>query len=206
LAIQWLFERSLLAGGTTVAIDSLELQLASALQRYHMLQRRAETQKESPALVTRTLAELGTALEELRVAQDQMFDSRQRVHELQTQLTDQRTRYWELFDEMPQPYVVTRTNSIIVEVNRAGAELFNVSQRFLVGKAMSIFVCEDRSRFLTQLTQIGVQPDTSSLSFRLRPRERAPLSVEAKVKGDGSALRWLLSAPVRPSASSADAS
>lgn len=188
-----------------MAVDSLELQLASALQRYHTLQRRAETQKESPALLTRTLAELGTALEELRVAQEQMFDTRNRVHDLQTQLTDQRNRYWELFDEMPQPCVVTRTDSIIVEVNRAGAELFNVSQRFLVGKAMSIFVCEDRSRFLTELTRIGMDSEHSSMSFKLRPRERAPLSVEAKVKGDGSTLRWVLSRAGHPAAA-ADAS
>lgn len=177
-----------------MAVDSLELQLASALQRYQTLLRRAETQKEVPALLTRTLAELGTALEEVRVAQEQMVETRQRLHEAQSQLSEQRNKYWELFDEMPQPYVVTRTDSIIVEVNRAGAELFNVSQRFLVGKAMSVFVCEDRSRFLTELTRIGAEAESSSMSFKLRPRERAPLVVDAKVKGDGATLRWVIRA------------
>lgn len=182
-----------------MAVDSLELQLASALQRFQTLQRRAETQKESAALLARTLAELGTALEEVRVAQEQIVETRQRLHEAQSQLSDQRNKYWELFDEMPQPYVVTRTDSIIVEANRAGAALFNVSQRFLVGKAMSIFVCEDRSRFLTRLTHLGAEPEGSSLSFKLRPRERAPLVVEAKVKGDGSTLRWVLNPAARTS-------
>ena len=124
-----------------MAVDSLELQLASALQRYHTLRRRAEAQKESPALLTRTLAELGTALEQLRVAQEQMFDARNRLHDLQAQLTDQRNRYWELFDQMPLPYA----------------------------------------------------------------RERAPLSAEANVKGDGSTLRWVLSRAGHPAAD-ADAS
>lgn len=180
-----------------MAVDSLELQLASALQRFHTLQRRAETQKESAALLSKTLAELGTALEEVRVAQEQIVEGRHRLQDLQNQLSDDRARYSELFDEMPQPYVITRMDSIIVEVNRAGAELFNVSQRFLVGKAMSIFVCEDRSRFLVELTRIGAEPDSSSLSFKLRPRERAPLSIEARVKADGSTLRWLLTASGR---------
>jgi PAS domain S-box-containing protein len=177
-----------------VAVDSLELQLASALQRYHSLQRRAETLKESPALLMRSLAELGTALEEIRVAQDQILDNRRRLEELQAELAHQCARYWELFDEMPQPYVVTRADSVIVEVNRAGAELFNVSQRFLVGKAMSVFVCEDRSRFLTELTRIAGDRASSALNFKLRPRERAPLHVEAKVKGEASTVRWILSA------------
>lgn len=189
-----------------MSVDSLELQLASALQRYHTLQRRVETQKDPSTLLPRALAELGTALEEVRVAQEQILENRRRLQEVQSQLTEQRNQYWALFDEMPQPYVVTRTDSIILEANRAGAELFNVSQRFLVGKAMSIFVCEDRSRFLTQLTTLATESEGSSLSFRLRPRERAPLNVDAKVKGDGSTLRWVLSATGRPPDHSSNAS
>jgi hypothetical protein len=30
------------------------------------------------------------------------------------------------------------------------------------------------------------------MHFRLRPRERAPLDVSARVAGDGHALRWIL--------------
>lgn len=177
----------------------MELQLTSALQRYHSLQRRAETQKESPALLAKSLAELGTALEEIRVAQEQIIESRHRMEQLQTELADQCAKYWELFDEMPQPYVVTRSDSIIVEVNRAGAELFNVSQRFLVGKAMSVFVCEDRSQFLTHLTRIAGARESASLNFKLRPRERAPLNVEAKVRGDAATIRWILNPLARSS-------
>ena len=175
-----------------MSVDSLELKLASAMQRYQTLQRRAESQKESPALLARSLAELGTALEEIRVAQEQLVESRARMEQLQTELADQCAKYWELFDEMPQPYVVTRADSIIVEVNRAGAELFNVSQRFLVGKAMSVFVCEDRSHFLTEITRIAGERESTALNFKLRPRERAPLSVDAKVRGDAATLRWIL--------------
>lgn len=176
-----------------MAVDSLELQLASALQRYHSLQRRADIQKESPALLVRGLAELGTALEEVRVAQEQIVESRHRMEQLQLELAQQCAKYWELFDEMPQPYVVTRSDSIITEVNRAGAELFNVSQRFLVGKAMSLFICEERSRFLAELSHLALEQQSTQMNFKLRPRERAPLTVEARVKSDSSTVRWILS-------------
>jgi len=175
-----------------VAVDALELQLAAALQRYHTLQRRIEHQQKDPGSVaTRTLAELGTALEELRVAQEQIIENRRRMEEMQSELASQLTKYCELFDEMPDPYVVTRPDTTILEVNRAASELFNVSQRFLAGKTLSVFVCEDRGRFLDESTRIARDKSTADLQLKLRPRERAPQCVTARVRGDGTNLRWI---------------
>ena len=182
-----------------MAVDALELQLASALQRFNSLQRRAETQRDSGALITRSLAELGTALEEVRVAQEQIIDSRYRMEELQQELATQVARYWELFDEMPDPYVVTRADTTILEVNRAAAELFNVSQRFLAGKTLSVFICEDRSHFLDESGRIAQEKATAEMRLKLRPRERAPLEITARVRGDGSGLRWILRASAESS-------
>ena len=114
-------------------LDALELQLAAATQRFNTLKRRAESPKEPSLLLTRSLAELSTALEEVRVAQEQLLESRLRMEQLQEELREQAERYWQLFDEIPQPYVVTRPDSTIVEVNKAASALLNVSQRFLVG-------------------------------------------------------------------------
>ena len=47
-------------------LDALELQLAAATQRFNTLKRRAESPKEPSLLLTRSLAELSTALEEVR--------------------------------------------------------------------------------------------------------------------------------------------
>ena len=179
-----------------MAVDALELQLAAALQRYHTLQRRAENQSKDPSAVTiRTLAELETALEELRVAQEQLLDNRRRTEELQQELAAQCAKYWELFDEMPDPYLVTRPDTTIVEVNRAAAELFNVSQRFLAGKTLSVFICEDRARFLTDSDRLAREKATAEWSVKLRPRERAPLTVTMRVRGDGTNLRWVVRRP-----------
>jgi hypothetical protein len=87
--------------------------------------------------------------------------------------------------------VVTRADTTITEANHATAELLNVSQRFLPGKTLSVFVCEDRTRFLQDVARIAANSESAELTLRLRPREKAPLDVMAKVRG-GDSLRWVL--------------
>jgi PAS domain S-box-containing protein len=175
-----------------VALDSLELQLASALQRFVTLQRKAEGQREPSTLLAKTLAELGTALEEVRVAQEQLIESRTRMEHLQVELQAQYEKYWQLFDTMPEAYVVTKPDSTIVEVNKVAAQLLNVSQRFLIGKPLSVFVCEERAQFLSACGRTAADASTLELSVKLRPRERAPVSVQTRVSGDSTGLRWVL--------------
>jgi PAS domain-containing protein len=175
-----------------MAVDALQLQLTSALQRFVSLQRRVEADHEQPKLLGRVIEELEKALEEVRVAQDQLVENRLQMERLQGELARQYDKYWQLFDEMPQPYVITKPDSVILEVNKAASELFNVSQRFLVGKTLSVFVCEDRVRFLSETTRALTAGEPLELAIRIRPRERAPLDIAAKVSGDGASLRWVL--------------
>lgn len=175
-----------------MSLDALEMQLASAVQRFNTLQRRAASHKEPATLLSRSLAELSTALEEVRVAQEQIIDSRLRMEQVQEQLRLQSERYWQLFDEIPEAYVVTKPDSTIVEVNKAASALFNVSQRFLVGKTLSLFVGEGRTAFLQESARIATDGSTTEIVLKLRPRERAPLDITARVSGDGTILRWLL--------------
>lgn len=175
-------------------IDVLQVQLAAAQQRFTTLQRKAEDERAggSPKLLTRALHELESALEEARVAQEQLVENRSKVEELQAELARQADRYWRLFNEMPQPYFVTRRDSVIIEVNRAASGLVNVSQRFLVGKALSVFVGEDRARFFAQISHVAQQADPMTLHFRLRPRERAAVDVRATVQAEDEGLRWVI--------------
>ena len=176
-----------------MAADSLELQLALALQRFSTLQRRAESDRvDARRLLDRSLEQLEASLEELRVTQELLTESRDRMEQLRTALRTQSLKYWQLFDEMPEAYVITQADSSIVQANRAAAELFNVSQRFLVGKTLSVFVCEDRAHFLANTDRAAREGQTTDLAFKLRPRERAPIEVAARVTGDGSGLRWLI--------------
>lgn len=183
-------------------LDSLQVQLTSALQRYAALQRRAGMQADP--LLVRTLAELGTALEELRVAQEQILENQHSMDQLQADLSAQCARYWELFDELPEAYLVTKPDTTILEANRAAAELLNVSQRFLVGKTLSVFVCEDRAGFLAVASKVGSaesRDNGSELKLKLRPRERAPLCVAARIRGSAEAVRWTLRPCSAPSPS-----
>jgi PAS domain-containing protein len=176
-----------------MAVDALQLQIASALQRFANLQRRIDAEAgQSPKLLSRAVEDLKKALEEVQIAQDQLIENRLRLEQLQAELARERERYWRLFDEMPQPYVVTRPDSAILEANKAAADLLNVSQRFLVGKTLSVFVCEDRARFLTEIGRVMSESVPLELMLRVRPRERAPLDVSARVTGDGISLRWIL--------------
>jgi PAS domain S-box-containing protein len=176
-----------------VSTDTLELQMLAALQRHQALQRRMKTGARDPgAIACSTIAELGEALEELRVAHEQIIEDGYRTEELVSELAARRARYWALFDEMPGPYLVTRPDTTITEVNRAAAELLNVSQRFLAGKTLSIFVNEDRGRFLDESTRVAREQVTADYRVKLRPRERAPLMVSMRVRGDGASLRWIV--------------
>jgi len=168
--------------------------LAAAVQRFNSLQRRAESSREPVALLQRTLAELSTALEEIRVAQEQIVENHGRLEQMQEQVRRQSERYWQLFDEIPFAYVVTNPDSTITEVNKAGAALLNVSQRFLVGKALSVFVCEGRDAFLAACVRVAEESSSVTMDVKLRPRERAPLTASARATGAGTHVRWVLRA------------
>jgi PAS domain-containing protein len=175
-----------------VSLNALELQLATALQRFNTLQRRVDSESgESSSLVARALRELERALEEVRVAHEQLIDNRGRMEQLHDELAQQYRKYAELFDEMPQPYIVTRGDSTITEANRAAAELLNVSPRFLIGKTLSVFVCENRAQFLQDCSR-PESLQATDLKLRIRPRERAPIDVVAAVRGPAESLRWVL--------------
>jgi PAS domain S-box-containing protein len=178
-----------------MAIDVLELQLTSALQRFSTLQRNAADGRDHSKLLGRSITELESVLEELRVAQHQLVENRTRVEQMQLELSREREKYWRLFDEMPQAFVITRSDTLITEANRAASELLNVSQRFLIGKTLSVFVCEDRTRFLLDAARIMSEVAPVDMTLKVRPRERAPLLVKAKVTADDSGLRWLLAPP-----------
>jgi PAS domain S-box-containing protein len=176
-------------------IDALQLQLASAVQRFHSLERRIpEAEMPQTKLIGSLFKELQNALEEVRVAQEQLIEGRTRMEALQAELREQYQKYWELFDEMPQAYVVTRHDSTILEVNRAASALFNVSQRFLVGKTLSVFVSDDRVQWLGDVRRAAEAGGKLELSFRLRPRERAAIVVQARVAAEPTTLRWVITA------------
>jgi PAS domain S-box-containing protein len=187
-----------------VSLDALNLQLSSARRRLSMLQRLAQTPGNGNRVLNQALQELETALEELQVAQEHLTEQNTVLSETCRRLDAERTRYWQLFDSSPDAYVVTGEGLLIEEANRAAAQLLNISQRFLVGKPLSVFVSQDRGQLLADAQQLLSAGGHGHWILRIRPRERAPLTVEAKAAATTDSpktLRWMLrpmSAETRP--------
>ena len=182
-----------------VSIDALQQQITAAVAKLSVLQRRIDAYApEPPKVLRQTLHELSAAIEELQVAQEQLIESRRLLEITREELQRERDRYWQLFDSAPEAYVVTGPQSEILEANRAAAELLNISQRFLTGKVLSVFVCDERARFVTQTATLAQAGGSADWMLRLRPRERAPVEVAARVASTGDApertLRWMLRA------------
>jgi PAS domain S-box-containing protein len=180
-----------------VSVDSLQQQITTAVGRLSMLQRRVETHSaEPPKLLRQALQQLETVLEELQVAQDQLIESRRALELAREELQRERDKYWQLFDSAPEAYLVTGAQSEILEANKAAAELLNISQRFLTGKVLSVFVADERARFVMQTVHLAQAGGSADWMLKLRPRERAPIEVAARVVSGGrdgeGTLRWML--------------
>ncbi len=174
--------------------DLLPAQIAAAVRRTEALRSRATGEpREKAQLFDRVLRELDQSLEELRLLQEQIQDQVDRTEELRGELISEREKSSRLFNLLPDACLLTKDDSAIIEANRAASALFNISQRFLVGKVLSVFVCEERTRFLRQIAMFARDGGPVDFSLRLRPRERAPLevAVQVTIETDGT-LRWLL--------------
>jgi PAS domain-containing protein len=172
------------------------MQLSTALHRLTVLQRRAEhLSPDTPKLLQRTLKELEGALEQLRAAQDQLVAQRDELSAAQALLEVERRKYWQLFDAVGDACVVTTPDGEILEANRAAAALLNISQRFLIGRSLAVFVCTDRARVLAHAKRLAEYGGTAEWIFSIRPRERAPFDAACRVAASDvgeRTLRWLL--------------
>jgi len=177
-------------------IESLQVQLSTAMQRLASLQRRAEhLTPDSPRIIQQTLEQLEFAIQQLRAAQEELEARRGELAAVRQALEVERRKYWEFFDAAPDAYLVTTGDGEILEANRAAAELLNISQRFLIGKNFTVFVCTERTRVQAQAKRLAESGGSSDWVFGLRPRERAPFDVACRVLSSESAertLRWML--------------
>ena len=120
-----------------------------------------------------TWAELSTAVEELRVQNDQLAAA-------QTELERERRRYRKLFDFAPHPCVVTDARGVVRAANEASLRLLQTNIRGLVGKPLIVFVpMGSRATFrfaVSRLPQLGLLKEWE---LPLRPRQSAPVPTAA---------------------------
>src|SRR5690348_7980158 len=79
--------------------------------------------RPSPA----NLAELDTALEDLKVAKEALQEQAQKLGEALQRAEEERRRYLDLFEFAPDGYGVTDMQGVIVEANLALCELLGAS-------------------------------------------------------------------------------
>jgi PAS domain S-box-containing protein len=183
----------------TMDIADFSNSLHGLWRRIAFLHQRAREAHAREPLVMELLEGLGTALEELRVAEEELH---QQVDELATShlaVEAERQRYQELFDFAPNGYVVTDPQGRILEANRAAAALLNIAQDELIRKPLAVFVAmPDRRSFRTQLTWLqngaGIHEWEVCLQPWNRPAFPAALSCTASHGAQGVVvrLRWLL--------------
>ncbi len=151
-----------------------------------------------PDLLPVAFKELGTASEELQIAMEELQQQNQELAAARVAMEEERQRYQDMFEFAPDAYLVTDTLGTIREANRAAAKLINISQRFLVGKPLLIFVAkEERQTFHRQLNCLQQAKQVQELAVRLCPRNCEPfdavLTVATVTNGEGKLVALRIS-------------
>ncbi|QLE47319.1 response regulator [Nostoc sp. C057] len=157
-----------------------------------LLQSTASEGYSQQELTTEAFAELQIALEEMKIASEELQATRIAVEK-------ERQRYQELFDFAPDGYLVTDTYGTILEANQTATILLNISQRFLIRKPLLSFIGQsDHQAFFYYLTQLQHLDRGGEWEVCLQPREKLCFDVALTVVtvrnqlGKPVALRWLM--------------
>ncbi|HEX2076703.1 MAG TPA: ATP-binding protein [Longimicrobium sp.] len=171
--------------------------VAEARARVELLRRRVREQ--GPGHDETLVEELLTAHEELQVTEEELRVQNEELALSEALLEQERLRYWELFQQAPDAYLVTDPDGLILEANHAASALLNVPARRLIRKPLGVFVPESlRREFRTRLSLASELGRVDDWETALQPRRREPVEVSCTVAavrapdGGVQALRWLL--------------
>ncbi len=182
---------------STLTLD-LHNQVQKAISR---LENFYQCDLPSQELTSKLLSELNSALHELQTTTVELLQQNEEMELNRLKLEEERSRYHELFDFAPDGYLVTDTEGIILEANKAAIDLFNVNRSSLIGKPLAIFVFkEERLSFRTQLAEIKREDEVHKGNWELvmqsGKRPSFPVSITmGKIlvsRGKTVELRWLL--------------
>jgi len=168
--------------------------------RLHQLYRDANSLNlPNTDLLPVALKELGIVSEELQVAVEELTEQTEELLATREYLEIERQRYQDLFEFAPDAYLVTDLEGKIREANRAACHLLNISQKFIIGKSLIVFIAEDeRWTFRRELNQQRPKDRTQEFEVSLQPREGEVLTAALRVtpildrQDQQVGLRWLL--------------
>jgi PAS domain S-box-containing protein len=163
--------------------------------RLDVLSRRV---RESGAHADQELVEeLLTTHEDLQVTQEELRVQIEELARSEALLEGERLRYWELFQQAPDAYLVTDAGGVILEANHAACALLNVPARRLHRKPLGVFVPTPARRdFRSRLAQVAELGRLDDWDTVLQPRRGEPVEVSCTVAAARAAedgvpvLRW----------------
>lgn len=180
-------------------VDMFSQQIEGVNRRLNELYQNANTTvKLQPELLPIAFKELGIVSEELQVAVEELQQQNEALAVARLEVEIQRQRYQELFDFAPHGYLLTDPSGTIQEANRAAANLLNISQQFLIGKPLIVFVTEEQHPlFHEKLTQFQQTQQVQEWVVNLCPRKSEPfeaaLTTTSFTDGKGNVLGMRIS-------------
>ncbi len=145
---------------------------------------------------SRTVA--SEALEELSVAIEEFQSQNSELIEGQADLDRERRRYRDLFEEVPDAYLVTNAEGIIVEANTTAFQLFGRGRSSLLGRPLARHIVSgDQRAFYTLLGRLGrmAEGGTTSIDLLVQDHRVVPANLRATT-GSGPdnqhTIRWLV--------------
>jgi PAS domain S-box-containing protein len=146
----------------------------------------------APPSVAEAIEQLTTTLEELHAMNDDLTQSQQAAFETQQ-------RYQELFEGVPEAYLVTDLQGVIQEANRRAAHLLNLDRPQLVGLPLAVFMAQDmRPSFWSQLAWLRQGAEVRDWVIRVQPRHQPAVpavcqaSLAREAQGAPIGVHWLL--------------
>ncbi|HEY9876290.1 MAG TPA: PAS domain-containing protein, partial [Candidatus Obscuribacterales bacterium] len=187
---------------SNVKVDEFAQHIQNMQQRVAQWEgsaRASSFQEQELEIIAQTFEELCITLEELQIANEELCKQNEELSLAHEAVEAERQRYLDLFEFAPDGYLVTDMDGAILEANRAAGTLLNVSQQFLVGKPLVIFVAkEDRLAFNSHLHQSHQGDWIRDWEIVVEPRQgkafKATLTVATVRDREGSlvARRWLM--------------
>jgi two-component system, cell cycle sensor histidine kinase and response regulator CckA len=168
-------------------IEALRVRLGTLIDR-----RVSDPDGASGQLAAEALEELAVVVEEMQSQYTELLISRD-------DLEQERERYRNLFEAVPDGYIVTDSDGIMREVNATAAQLFGRAVKQLNGKPLgSLVEPSDRRAFYGQLARIRHDRPGSHFSINLTVHDHTtvPANLRATIgpqrTGGRPDIRWLI--------------
>ncbi len=109
----------------------------------HLRKQAEEALRQLDKLPQLSAEQAQNALHELRVHQIELETQNEDLRQAQQQLAESRDRYADLYDLAPVGYFTVSEEGLIREVNLTGVTLLGLERRYLIGRPLSRFVAKD---------------------------------------------------------------